>query len=71
LNALGQLATARQTASRSVHVTLIQEGHMLIDRVLPGHLADEERLLSPLSAAQRRALADNLRKLPESLGDSH
>ncbi|MDX6260612.1 MAG: hypothetical protein QOH84_2300 [Kribbellaceae bacterium] len=42
----------------------------LIDKVLPTHIGTENRLLAGLSATEREALADTLRKLPESLGDA-
>lgn len=52
---------------RSVHVTLTAAGSELVDEVLPGHLATEQELLGGLDAQQRRALADGLRALLESL----
>lgn len=52
---------------RSVHVTLTPAGRDLVDEVLPGHLATEERILAGLTPEQRRALADGLRALLDSL----
>lgn len=60
--------TAEQDG-RKVHVTLTEAGRELVHEVLPGHLATEEELLAGLSPEQRRALADGLRALLESLGD--
>jgi DNA-binding MarR family transcriptional regulator len=57
--------------ARCVYVALTDDGRALIERVLPDHVANEDRLLSPLTAAQRRALADILRRLLESLGDTY
>ncbi|WP_455359794.1 MarR family winged helix-turn-helix transcriptional regulator [Streptomyces sp. SYSU K21746] len=55
---------------RVVHVALTDEGYALIDRALPDHIANEHRLLAALGTAERDALADALRNLLESLGDS-
>jgi DNA-binding MarR family transcriptional regulator len=55
---------------RGVLVTLTDEGLALIDRALPDHIATEERLLAALTPAERSALADTLRRLVESLGDT-
>ena len=44
-------------------VTLTAKGKQLADRLIVEHLANEERLLSALSAAERRKLGDLLRKL--------
>ncbi len=52
---------------RVVVVTLTPAGRELVDRVLPDHLATEERLLAALSPQQRTALADLLRTLDGSL----
>jgi len=54
---------------RVVLVTLTPAGRELVDRVLPDHLATEERLLAPLTPDQRSALADLLRTLDGSLAD--
>ncbi|MCW3845394.1 MarR family transcriptional regulator [Micromonospora yasonensis] len=62
--------TPSTTDRRAVHVTLTAEGLALIDRVLPEHVATEHRLLAALPAAERAVLADTLRSLLESLGDS-
>ena len=52
---------------RVVVVTLTPAGRELVDRVLPDHLATEQRLLAALSPQQRIALADLLRTLDGSL----
>ncbi|HYY09822.1 MAG TPA: MarR family transcriptional regulator, partial [Kineosporiaceae bacterium] len=48
---------------RVVLVTLTDDGRSLVDRVLPDHLATEERLLAALSPEQRTTLAALLRTL--------
>lgn len=58
-----------ETDGRGVLVTLTPAGLELIDKVLPTHIATENRLLEGLSSAERDALADTLRTLLESLGD--
>jgi DNA-binding MarR family transcriptional regulator len=50
---------------RGVLVTLTGPGRRLVDEVLPAHLATEERLLAPLTAAQRAELAALLALLDE------
>jgi DNA-binding MarR family transcriptional regulator len=52
---------------RVVLVSLTPAGRELVDRVLPDHLATEERLLAGLTPQQRTALADLLRTLDGSL----
>ena len=52
---------------RVVLVSLTPAGRQLVDRVLPDHLATEERLLAGLTPQQRTALADLLRTLDGSL----
>ncbi len=54
---------------RVVLVSLTGEGRDLVDRVLPDHLATEERLLAALSAEQRATLAGLLRTLDRALAD--
>jgi len=49
--------------ARGVLVSLTKHGRELVERVAPVHLANEERLLAPLSAEERDALAGLLRKL--------
>jgi DNA-binding MarR family transcriptional regulator len=62
LEARGLVRRARSTADgRGSHVTLTAAGKRLVDRVLPDHLATEQRLLAKLTGAQRAALADALR----------
>ena len=50
---------------RGVLVTLTGAGRRLVDEVLPAHLATEERLLAPLTAAERAELAALLALLDE------
>jgi DNA-binding MarR family transcriptional regulator len=52
---------------RVVLVSLTAPGRDLVDRVLPDHLATEERLLAALSAEQRSTLAALLQALDASL----
>lgn len=58
------------TDGRVVLVQLTEQGRELIDQVLPDHLATEERLLAALTPEQRAELADILRTLLVSLGDT-
>lgn len=70
LEARGLVTRARGGAdARNVYVALTDEGHALIDAALPDHVATEERMLSSLSATQRKALETGLRALLASLGD--
>jgi DNA-binding MarR family transcriptional regulator len=62
--------TPSEADRRVVVVALTEDGLALIDRVLPDHVATEERLLAALAPAERDALARTLRVLLESLGDS-
>jgi DNA-binding MarR family transcriptional regulator len=48
---------------RGTLVALTEKGRQLVDGALLAHLANEERLLSALSADERRQLTDLLRKL--------
>jgi DNA-binding MarR family transcriptional regulator len=48
---------------RAILITLTDQGRRLIDRASEAHLANEQRLLSVLTDAERRRLADLLRKL--------
>jgi DNA-binding MarR family transcriptional regulator len=57
------------TDRRAVAITLTPKGRELIDAVMADHLANERRLLSGLSAADRRQLGDLLRALQLSLND--
>ena len=54
---------------RNVVITLTASGHDLVSRTLPGHIDNENRLLSALAPAEREQLADLLRKLLTALGD--
>lgn len=66
------LVTRTPSASdgRVVHVALTDDGRTLIDRALPDHVETENQLLAALTPAERDALADGLRHLLESLGDT-
>ena len=55
---------------RSVRVQLTPAGRALVDDLLAGHVANEERILAALSPAERELLAGLLRTLSESLGDT-
>jgi DNA-binding MarR family transcriptional regulator len=48
---------------RGTLITLTPAGHRLIDSVTEAHLDNERRLLSELTNAEQRRLADLLRKL--------
>ncbi len=54
---------------RKVIVGLTKKGLALVERVVDGHLATEQELLSGLSARQRHELAQLLRTVLISLGD--
>lgn len=71
LQARGLVArTPNELDGRGVLVALTDDGRALIDQALPDHIDTENRLLAGLSPAQRDALADALRNLLESLGDT-
>jgi len=53
-------------SARGSLVQLTDKGLELFDRAAPVHLANEDRLLSALSPAERRVLADLLRRLLSS-----
>ncbi len=53
-------------SARGSLVRLTDKGLELFDRVAPVHLANEDRLLSALSPAERQVLADLLRRLLSS-----
>ncbi|NRQ33232.1 MarR family transcriptional regulator [Nonomuraea sp. NN258] len=55
---------------RMILVALTDEGRRVTDEVLEGHLDNESRLLSALTAEDRDTLAALLRKLLISLGDT-
>ena len=52
---------------RGTLVRLTRRGKSVIDRAVEAHVANEERLLGPLRAADRRALDGLLRKLLSDL----
>lgn len=53
---------------RSSWVVLTPAGRKLVDRVVTDHVANEARLLEPLTAAERSALDRALRKLLRQFG---
>ncbi|WP_405088598.1 MarR family winged helix-turn-helix transcriptional regulator [Microbispora sp. NBC_01389] len=62
----------RETAPsnrRMVMITLTDEGRAVVDELLEGHVADENRLLSGLTPGDREQLSVLLCKLLTSLGD--
>lgn len=70
LEGRGLVTREKGTAdARNVLVGLTDLGRELVDAALPDHVATEERLLAPLTAAQRAALEDGLRALLRSLGE--
>lgn len=62
--------TPSDSDGRVVHVALTEEGRALIDQTLPDHMDTEDRLLAALTPGQRKALADTLRVLLKSFGDT-
>ncbi len=55
---------------RGTVVSLTPEGRVLIDRALPDHVANQERMLAGLTDVQRAALATLLQALAESLAEA-
>jgi DNA-binding MarR family transcriptional regulator len=56
---------------RGLFVELTRKGISLVDRVAPGHLANERSLLAGLSEREQDALADLLRKLLRGFEREH
>ncbi|MFE3229551.1 MarR family winged helix-turn-helix transcriptional regulator [Nocardia sp. NPDC059228] len=54
---------------RAIQVHLTDSGRALINRILPLHMENEQRLLADLSPTDRETLIPLLRKFAESLGD--
>ncbi|WP_199435014.1 MarR family winged helix-turn-helix transcriptional regulator [Qaidamihabitans albus] len=54
---------------RSVLISLTDEGRRLVDELVDDHVVNESRLLSALTAGERKSLAALLRKLLTGLGD--
>ncbi|HEY2699193.1 MAG TPA: hypothetical protein VGJ45_27305 [Pseudonocardiaceae bacterium] len=54
---------------RSVLIDLAETGRQLVDELLVGHVANENRLPAALPPERRTELADLLRQLLISLGD--
>jgi len=54
---------------RMVLITLTDEGRTVVDALLEGHMANEERMLSGLTGEDRELLSGLLCKLLTSLGD--
>jgi DNA-binding MarR family transcriptional regulator len=67
IDRLVKLGLARRkpdpTDTRGVVVSLTKHGTSTCERLFPEHLTNEERLLAPLSDAERHSLARLLRKL--------
>ena len=55
---------------RGVRIRLTPAGLELIDKLVPAHVANEERLLAALPPGDRDTLADLLRTLATGLGDT-
>jgi DNA-binding MarR family transcriptional regulator len=55
---------------RRLLVSLTPEGLALVDEVVEGHVANERTLVGGLTASDREELAELLRKLLVSLGDT-
>jgi len=55
---------------RGTLVGLTKQGEAVVDAALATHVGNEERLLQPLSASERRALDELLRKLLDGLESS-
>jgi DNA-binding MarR family transcriptional regulator len=71
LEAKGLVARAASAEDRRVvRVKLTSAGRARIDELLPLHIANEQRVLAALDPQARGELADLLRTLAESLGDT-
>ena len=55
---------------RGVRIRLTEAGLELIDKLVPLHVANEQRLLAALGEGERATLADLLRTLARGLGDT-
>lgn len=55
---------------RGVRIRLTPDGLALIDKLMPLHVANEQRLLAELGEGDQETLADLLRTLAASLGDT-
>jgi DNA-binding MarR family transcriptional regulator len=70
LEAAGHIAREPDPSDRrGVLISLTPSGRSLVDRAAVGHMANERRILSGLTAAEQRQLADLLRKLLTTLPD--
>ncbi|WP_078594425.1 MarR family winged helix-turn-helix transcriptional regulator [Streptomyces sp. NRRL S-920] len=56
---------------RAIRVRLTEAGLDLVDRAVADHIANEQRMLTALTPADREALDWALRRLLVSLGDTH
>jgi DNA-binding MarR family transcriptional regulator len=54
---------------RSTVVFLTPEGKRLVERILPEHVANEDRLLAGIARKDRGELSDRLERLAVALGD--
>jgi DNA-binding MarR family transcriptional regulator len=59
-----------QDDRRSVRIRLTPHGREVVDSLLELHFANAVRMLQPLDPAERELLANGLRTLLESLGDT-
>lgn len=62
--------TPSESDGRGVYVALTEEGRAIIDVALPDHVETQDRLVAGLTRTEQDALADALRGLLESLGDT-
>lgn len=58
------------TDRRALTIGLTEKGRVLIDRVLPDHVAAQERATAGLSGAEMKTLSDLLRKLIDGLPEN-
>ncbi|WP_323188144.1 MarR family transcriptional regulator [Streptomyces sp. NBC_00237] len=71
LEAKGLVERVRDTGDRrSVKIRLTEKGHEVTRDYMTGHLANEARLLAPFDREECEALAQQLRRLLISLGDT-
>lgn len=62
--------TPSESDGRGVYVALTEEGRAIIDVALPDLVETQDRLVAGLTRTEQDALADALRSLLESLGDT-
>ena len=59
--------TVSEADARSRRIRLTEDGVVLVDRLMGRHVANEQRLVSGLTADERAQLADLLRRWGQSL----